>query len=60
MLHQGSIAAQISAEQLQRGFERVLGVRFQSYELTTEERGVAETLAREKYGSPTWNQRITR
>jgi lipoate-protein ligase A len=60
MLHQGSIAARVPAEQLRRGFEQTLGVRFQSYELTVTEQSLAETLAREKYGTTTWNRRIHR
>jgi lipoate-protein ligase A len=60
LLHQGSIARQITAAQLCRGFEQTLGVGFQSYELTSAEQSLAGQLAHEKYGSATWNQRISR
>ena len=56
MLHQGSIAAKLSAEQLQRGFEEALGVSFERYRLTDAERTLAEKLACEKYATDDWNR----
>jgi lipoate-protein ligase A len=58
MLHQGSIAANLSAEQLKRGFQDALDVGFAVYELTDAERALAEKLAREKYSAASWNHRI--
>lgn len=58
MLHQGSIAANLSAEQLKRGFQDALDVGFAVYELTDAERALAEKLAREKYNAASWNHRI--
>jgi lipoate-protein ligase A len=59
MLHQGSIAAQVTAEQLVRGFTTVHGVRFEPYALTDEERAFAERFVREKYATDPWNRRIS-
>jgi len=59
MLHQGSIAARLSAERLSAGFRRVLGVDFQSYELTAAERALAEKFCLEKYATDAWNKRLT-
>ena len=59
MLHQGSIAALVSVEQLVDGFRAVLGVEFQPYELTPEERALADQLAAGKYGTEPWNRRVT-
>jgi len=58
MLHQGSIAAKLSAERLRRGFETVLGVTFAAYELSDDQKAMAEKLAREKYGARAWNHRV--
>lgn len=58
MLHQGSIASKLSAEQLKHGFEDTLNVGFAVYELTDTERALAEKLAREKYSAASWNHRI--
>jgi lipoate-protein ligase A len=51
MLHQGSIAARVTAEQLQRGFDEVLNARFEPYRVSAAEQQLAEELAREKYAS---------
>jgi lipoate-protein ligase A len=56
MLHQGSIAAKLSAKQLQRGFEEMLGVNFKRYRLTDAERTLAEKLVGEKYATDAWNR----
>src|SRR5277367_416911 len=48
MLHQGSIDAKISAEQLRRGFRETLEVDFEDYEVTEAERVAAEKLVVEK------------
>lgn len=55
MLHQGSIAAIISAQQLAGGFE----VRFEAYRLTGEEQAMAVWLADGKYGTDRWTRRIS-
>jgi lipoate-protein ligase A len=56
MLHQGSIAAKLSAKRLQRGFEEMLGVSFVRYKLTDAERTLAEKLVAEKYATDAWNR----
>jgi lipoate-protein ligase A len=56
LLHQGSIAAKLSAEQIEGGFQEVLGVGFEKYELTDAERTLAGKLAREKYATDAWNR----
>jgi lipoate-protein ligase A len=58
LLHQGSIAAKLSAEQIKSGFQKVFGVGFEKHELTDAERTLAGKLARERYGTASWNQRI--
>ena len=58
LLHQGSIAGSVSAEQLVQGFRQVLRAEFTSYELTAEERALAEKLTREKYATDAWNHRV--
>jgi lipoate-protein ligase A len=58
MLHQGSIAARLSARQIQRGFREVLGIEFNTYEVADSERALAEKLVHEKYGVVSWNQQI--
>lgn len=58
MLHQGSIAAKLSADQLKRGFEETLGVEFVEYELTETDRTLAEKLACEKYATDAWNRHL--
>jgi len=55
ILHQGSIAAKISAEQLKEGFRKTLGVEFESCKLFFEEMALSEELAREKYATDQWN-----
>jgi lipoate-protein ligase A len=56
LLHQGSIAAKLSAEQIEGGFQEVFGVGFEKYELTDAERTLAGKLAREKYATDAWNR----
>jgi len=58
MLHQGSIAASISAEQLVAGFRKSLAVEFQPFELSPATQTLAEKLALEKYATAGWNQRL--
>jgi lipoate-protein ligase A len=58
MLHQGSIAAGLSPEQVADGFRQALGATFQSCELGDEERALAARLVREKYGTENWNKRF--
>lgn len=58
MLHQGSIAALVTSEQLAHGFGAELGARFEPYWLTDEERLLAECFARNKYATHEWNRRI--
>lgn len=58
MLHQGSIAAKVTIEQLVEGFRDVLGADFTDYTLTPEETALAEKLTREKYSTDAWNRRI--
>jgi lipoate-protein ligase A len=58
MLHQGSIAARLSADQLSEGFCRELSVAFARYELTDAEQQLAEKLTREKYSTDGWNHRV--
>ena len=57
MLHQGSIAARVMAEELKRGFSETLGVTFGDYQLSTAEHALAESLAGEKYTTDAWNRR---
>ncbi len=56
MLHQGSIAAKISAERLRHGFEEELGICFEEYRLSDAAKALAEKLAREKYATAEWNR----
>ena len=58
MLHQGSIAARLSADQLREGFCRELSVVFARYESTDVEQQLAEKLTREKYSTDGWNHRV--
>jgi len=58
LLHQGSIAIKVSAEDLTRGFRDVLDAEFADYTLRPDELALAERLAREKYGTESWNRRI--
>ena len=58
MLHQGSIAARLTAAQLKQGFRKALGVDFEDYELTDAERTVAEKLSGEKYATDAWNRHL--
>ncbi len=56
LLHQGSIAAKLSANQIKHGFREALGVEFETYEPTDAERAQAERLVREKYATDAWNR----
>jgi lipoate-protein ligase A len=56
MLHQGSIAAKLSTEQLRQSFQEMLGVEFEAYEISDTERALAEKLTREKYATDAWNR----
>jgi lipoyl(octanoyl) transferase len=56
MLHQGSIDAKLSAEQLQRSFRETLDINFKDYEVTDAEWTVAEKLVVEKYATDAWNR----
>jgi lipoate-protein ligase A len=58
MLHQGSIAATVTAQRLIQAFRDVLGADFTTYELTADERALAEKLTREKYATDAWNHRL--
>jgi lipoate-protein ligase A len=58
LLHQGSIAAKLSAEQIKHGFQEALGVEFEIYELADAERMQAENLVREKYATDAWNRHL--
>ena len=55
MLHQGSIAARVTGEQLCRAF----GVEFASYTLTGEEHAMVTWLADGKYRNDAWNRRVS-
>ncbi len=56
LLHQGSIAAKLSVDQIKHGFQEALGIEFEIYELTDPERTQAEKLVREKYAIDAWNR----
>jgi lipoate-protein ligase A len=58
LLHQGSIAAKLSADQIKHGFQEALGIGFEVYELTDVERTRAEKLVREKYATDAWNRHL--
>jgi len=58
LLHQGSIAAKISAKQIEAGFREVLGIGFEEYELSEAERALAKKLVREKYATDAWNRQV--
>jgi lipoate-protein ligase A len=58
LLHQGSVAAKLSAEQIMGGFQKVFGAAFEKYELTDAERTLAEKLTREKYATDAWNRHL--
>jgi lipoate-protein ligase A len=60
MLHQGSIAAKVTADQLQDGFRQAFHADFRSYRLSPAEKALAEELAREKYATDDWNRKVRR
>jgi lipoate-protein ligase A len=55
LLHQGSIAARVSGQQLCRAF----GVEFRPYSLTAEELTMVTWLADGKYRTEAWNRRVS-
>ncbi|HTS17427.1 MAG TPA: hypothetical protein VMP11_07635 [Verrucomicrobiae bacterium] len=56
MLHQGSIAAKVSADQIRHGFQQALHLEFEMYEPADAERTLTEKLVREKYATNAWNR----
>ncbi len=58
LLHQGSIAVRLPVEELVAGFEKTFPARFARSGLTDAERALAEQLAREKYVTVAWNERV--
>jgi lipoate-protein ligase A len=58
LLHQGSIAAKLSADQIKHGFQEALGIEFEMYELADAEKIQAEKLVREKYATDAWNRHL--
>ena len=58
MLHQGSIAAKLSAWRIKRGFQKTLGIEFEDYKLTDPEEALAAKLVREKYAMDAWNRHL--
>ena len=56
LLHQGSIAASVTAQSLRRGFGEILGMEFAGYKLSAAERTLTENLTREKYATNAWNR----
>lgn len=60
MLHQGSIAEEITANRLQAGFYITFQADFQTYALTKAENTIVEELFREKYTTDAWNRKIQR
>ncbi|HVM62680.1 MAG TPA: hypothetical protein VMV72_17595 [Verrucomicrobiae bacterium] len=56
MLHQGSIAAKLSAGQIRRGFRDALRVEFEDHNLIDTEEALAARLVREKYATDAWNR----
>jgi lipoate-protein ligase A len=59
MLHQGSIAGRVSADQLLLGFRQVLAAELTAYELSVAERALADQLTRDKYATDIWNKRVS-
>lgn len=59
ILHQGSIAVEITADQLQAGFRQTFHADFQPYGLSPE-KALAEKLAHEKYATDAWNRKVRR
>jgi len=58
MLHQGSIAAKLSADQIKRGFQKTLAVEFEDYKLADSEETLAARLVRKKYATDAWNRHL--
>jgi len=57
MLHQGSIAAPVTADGLKQAFCDAFDADFHSYELSRAERALAEKFVQEKYTTDAWNRR---
>ena len=60
ILHQGSIAVKVAADQLQAGFRQVFHADFRPYRMSPAEETLAEKLAREKYATDAWNRKVRR
>ena len=58
MLHQGSIAAVVSADRMREGFHEAFGAQFEPYRMRPEELALAEQLLRDKYATDRWNRRV--
>jgi lipoate-protein ligase A len=58
MLHQGSIAARVPAEALLEAFRRAFACEFEPYDLSAEERAMANWLAEGKYNNDKWTRRL--
>ena len=56
MLHQGSIAVEVTSDQLQAGFRQVFQADFRYYGMSPVEKALAETLGSEKYATDAWNR----
>ncbi len=57
MLHQGSIAATVAVDRLQRAFAETFGVTLVEYRLTPIESALADELVEKKYATENWNRR---
>jgi len=57
LLHQGSIAANVSAEDLAGGVREALGAEFEPRSLQCKEAELVRQLVGEKYGTAQWNRR---
>jgi lipoate-protein ligase A len=58
LLHQGSIATKLSADQIKHGFQETHEIDFEMYELADAERTQAEKLVHEKYATDAWNRHL--
>jgi lipoate-protein ligase A len=58
VLHQGSIAANVTVGQLQAGFRNTLQAEFRPYALCAAECAMVGKLVREKYATDSWNKRV--
>ena len=57
LLHQGSIATDVTPDILEYGFSNRMGVGFESYKPSVAECTLAEKLVRERYATAAWNRR---